>query len=67
MPEKWTGELIGKMHNERVAIKDIADEMGCSYAYVSMILCGKRKPSGAQEKLEAAFETVVAKRNTKED
>ncbi len=67
MPEKWTGDLIGKMHNERVTINDLADEMDCTNAYVSMILNGKRKPSGAQEKLEAAFKAIVAKRNTKED
>lgn len=64
MPEKWTGVLVGKMHNERVTLDDIAAEIGCTKAYVSMILSGTRKPSGAREKLEAAFKAVVNKRNT---
>ena len=67
MPEKWTGELIGKMHNQRVTINDLASVLGCTNAYVSMILNGRRKPGGAREKLEAAFFTVIARRGRKEE
>jgi predicted transcriptional regulator len=66
MPEKWTGDLVGRMHNERVGLDDIAAELGVTKAYVSMILSGTRRPSGAREKLETAFKAVVDKRN-KED
>ena len=30
MPDPWTGNLIGRMHNERVTAAEMADEMGCS-------------------------------------
>lgn len=62
MPEKWTGRLIGKMHNERVYYDDLADEMGVTKSYVCMILNGRRKPAGIQERMEAAFESVLKKR-----
>lgn len=62
MPEKWSGNLIGRMHNERITRKDLADEMNVSKAYVTMILNGERNPPGARERLEAAFESVKRKR-----
>ena len=62
MPEKWTGRLIGKMHNERVTMEELGAEMGVGKAYVSMILNGRRKPSGIQNRMEEAFDSVVSKR-----
>jgi transcriptional regulator with XRE-family HTH domain len=62
MPEKWTGELIGRMHNERVTAADLAEELGCTKAYISMIFHGARTPEGAQEKLEGAFERILERR-----
>lgn len=63
MPEKWTGDLIGKMHNERVTAAEMADEIGCTKAYVSMIFNGARAPEGAQERFEAAFAAILARRS----
>lgn len=62
MPEKWTGRLVGKMHNERVTYDNLAAEMGVTKSYISMILNGVRKPDGIQERMENAFESVVNKR-----
>lgn len=62
MPEKWTGRLIGRMHNERVTYDELASEMGIKKAYLSMLLNSKRKPDGIQERMEAAFEAVLEKR-----
>lgn len=44
MPEKWTGRLIGKMHNERITYAELAEEMGVNKSYISMLLNGRRKP-----------------------
>lgn len=33
MPEKWTGVLIGKMHNARVSYDDLAAELGLTKGY----------------------------------
>lgn len=61
MIEKWTGRLVGKMHNYGITLSDVADELGVTKAYVSMILNCARKPAGARERLEAAVEAIIAK------
>lgn len=62
MMEKWTGTLVGKMHNERVTYQDIADEMSVTKAYISMILNGSRKPKGIKARMEEAFTSILEKR-----
>ena len=62
MPEKWTGRLIGRMHNERVTYDDLSKELGCTKSYISMILNGRKKPKKARERLEAAFESILKKK-----
>lgn len=64
MNEKWTGNLIGKMHNEGVTYQDIANEMSVTKSYISMILNGSRKPKDIKKRMEDAFESVVEKRNS---
>ena len=63
MPEKWTGRLVGKMHNAGVTYDDLGEELGVTRSYVSMILNSRRKPDGIQKRLETAFESVLAKRS----
>lgn len=62
MPEKWTGRLVGRMHNERVTYDDMAAELGVTKSYVSMILNGTRNPAGIRDRMEAAFDAVLEKR-----
>jgi transcriptional regulator with XRE-family HTH domain len=67
LPEKWTGRLIGRMHNERVTYDNLAAEMGVTKSYVSMILNGARKPEGIKDRMEAAFAAVLEKRKEETD
>lgn len=62
MPEAWTGDLIGRMHNARVTYEDLAAELGCGKAYVCMILNGRRCPPDAETRLNEAFYRVKKKR-----
>lgn len=62
MPEAWTGDLVGRMHNAGVTYDALATEAGCGKSYISMVLNGKRNPNGAKERLNAAFDRVLAKR-----
>ena len=62
MPEKWTGQLIGEMHNQRVTQEDLANELGVKKSYISMILNGRRKPEGIEERLKTAFAAIIARR-----
>ena len=64
MPEEWTGHLIGKMHNHRISNSDLAAELGVTKAYISMIFNGARSPAGAREKLEAAVNAIIERRQT---
>lgn len=66
LPEAWTGDLIGRMHNAGVQQRELANEMGCTRAYVSMILNGIKKPPLARERLEAAFASVMLKKQKDE-
>ena len=63
MPEKWTGHLIGEMHNQRVTYDDLASELGVTKAYISMILSGRRKPEGIEERMKAALAAIIARRD----
>ncbi len=62
MPEMWTGDLIGRMHNAKVTKVDIANEMGVSKSYISMILNGVRESKNAEARLNAAFDAIMARR-----
>ena len=60
--DKWTGVLIGKMHNNRVTNEELAKELGLCKSYVSMVLRCERKPPNAKEKFNEAYERIIAKR-----
>lgn len=62
MPEAWTGDLVGRMHNAEVTYDDLAAEVGCGKSYLSMVLNGKRNPKDAEKKFNAAFARVIEKR-----
>lgn len=64
--EQWTGDLVGKMHNEKIRLEDIASVLGVTKAYVSMLLNCKRKPKDAREKLEHAVEEIIRRKREEE-
>ena len=61
--EGWTGNLIGKMHNKGITYDDLAEEMGVTKSYISMILNGKRKPPGIRGRMDAAVNNIIQHRN----
>lgn len=63
MPEKWTGDLIGKMHNNRITYQELAEEAGITKAYLSMMLNGARNPAKAEEKLNEALSRILERRS----
>ena len=62
MPEKWTGRLVGRLHNERITYEELANEMGVTKAYISMILNGARKPDGIKERMEVAVAAIIERK-----
>ncbi len=65
MPEVWTGDLIGRMHNNKITMTELAARLGWTKGYCSMILNGLRTPSEARSKMEAALEELIKERETK--
>lgn len=59
---KWTGELIGKMHNNKVFKLELAEHMGLSVEYVSMVLNGRRTPPDAEERFNKAVDEIIRER-----
>ena len=60
MLAQWIADLVGQMHKYRISMKQLADYMGLSREYVSMVLNGHREPSGAKEKFCAAVAEIIA-------
>lgn len=60
MPEEWTGELIGIMHNNRISYQQLADKLGWHVKYLSAVMNSKRSPADAETKVRAALSEILA-------
>jgi hypothetical protein len=61
MLAQWIGEIVGQMHNNKVSKAQLAEHIGVSREYVSMILNGHRCPVGVEERFRAAVSELVEK------
>jgi len=64
MLAQWIGELVGQMHNNKISKSQLAEHMGVSREYVSMILNGHRDPAGAENRFRNAVAEIVANKKT---
>jgi predicted transcriptional regulator len=62
MLAQWIGEIVGQMHNNKISKTQLADHMGVSREYVSMILNGHRCPAGAEERFRAAVNEMAVEK-----
>lgn len=62
MPAQWTAEIIGKMHLNGVAAKRLAEELGWNPKYLSQVMNSRVNPKGAEEKVTAALERIIQRR-----
>ena len=63
MLDKWTGDLVGKMHVYEVTQKELAAELGFTNAYVSMVLRGHNTPNGIADRMNTALEAIIARKD----
>ena len=63
MPEKWTGEVIGMMHNNRVSFQQLADKLGWHVKYLSAVLNSKRSPMDAEQKVKSALYELITEQS----
>ena len=61
MPAKWTGELVGKIHNAGLTIKEVAEEAGMNPKYISTVLNSDGDSPKAESKLRAALDRLIEK------
>ena len=66
MLAQWTGEVVGKMHVYSITGQEIADQMGVTKAYISMLLNCRRTPKDAQTRVETALNRLIKEHSTKE-
>lgn len=59
MPEKWTGDIVGKMHVNCITYDELGEKLGFTKSYVSMILNGSRHPAGAKMKFKNALNELI--------
>jgi len=62
LPEKWTGDVVAKMHVNRISYETLAEKLGFTKSYVSMVLNGSRRPPGAEKKFSAALDEILKER-----
>lgn len=63
MLAQWTGDFVGRMHRNKVTITQLAQEMGVTREYLSMILNGHREPHGIERRMNEALDNLIEKQN----
>ena len=62
MPQKWTGKVVGYMHVKGISFQELAEELGWTKSYISMILGSKRNPPEAETKIRQAISNIEKRR-----
>ena len=60
MPAQWTGTIIGKMHLYSITGLALAKALSWHPKYLSAVMHGHRSPKGAEEKINAALDALIA-------
>lgn len=55
----WIGEIVGLMHMNGISNKQLAEHMGMTPEYISMILNGNREPAGIEGRIRKAIEEIA--------
>lgn len=64
LPKKWTGNLVGLMHDHKITSKQLADRLGVTDRYVSMVLNEHRHPVGAEKRFTEAVHAIISEADT---
>lgn len=59
MPADWTAQVIAKLHMNRISKKQLAEQLGYTPEYVSMVLNGHRSPNGAETEFSKALDELI--------
>ena len=67
MLAQWIGDFVGRMHRHRITITQIAQEMGVTREYLSMILNGHREPPDIEKRMNDALDIIIEKNGKGEE
>lgn len=59
MLANWIGEIVGLMHKYGITSQQLADHLGVTPEYISMILNGHREPVGVEERFRKAIKELL--------
>ena len=65
LPPKWTGPLVGKMHQNGITFTELAADLGVKKNYIGMVLNGEREPKSGvctKDNVKEAVDRLIAKR-----
>ena len=62
MPAQWTADVVGEMHLLHISKRQIAEQLGVTPEYVSMVLNGHREPEGAEVRFREALTKIIEKK-----
>lgn len=57
---EWIGEAVGLMHINKIMAKEVAEEMGITPVYLSMIMNGKKKVRDEERLKSRVFGAIKA-------
>lgn len=63
LTKKWTGNLVGLMHDYKITMSELASELEVSREWVSLVLNGHRSPAGAEERFTAAVHRIIERKS----
>ena len=64
MSAQCTGDVIGKLHIHHLKKKQLAERVGVTPEYVSMVLNGHRSPPDAEHRFRAALDALIAEKES---
>ena len=64
MSTEWTGRIVGLLHTHRIKQAELAQELGLTAQYVSMVLNGKKSPKGIEKRMDDAIHNILDRRST---
>lgn len=62
MPAEWTGDVVKELHLKKITYQELADEIGVTKAYISMILNSKVPERQMRERIPEAINRIWARR-----
>lgn len=57
---EWTGDAVKLMHLYGITRKEVADELGVTNAYITMVLNGRQVKDKTKDRINSALLKIIA-------